>query len=80
MTNAIASAKRIAFQGEPGAYANLAAREAVPHAAAIPQPSFEGAIEAVRSGEWLGSSRAEHGCRVQQQRAGRGRNTSTRRR
>ena len=51
MTNAIASAKRIAFQGEPGAYANLAAREAVPHAAAIPQPSFEGAIEAVRSGD-----------------------------
>ena len=27
-----AKAKRIAFQGEPGAYANLAAREAVPHA------------------------------------------------
>jgi prephenate dehydratase len=51
MTTAIARAKRIAFQGEPGAYANLAAREAVPHAAAIPQPSFEEAIEAVRSGD-----------------------------
>ena len=51
MTSAIAKAKRIAFQGEPGAYANLAAREAVPQAAAIPQPSFEDAIEAVRSGD-----------------------------
>jgi len=44
-------AKRVAFQGEPGAYANLAAREAVPHAAAIPQPTFEDAVEAVRSGD-----------------------------
>ena len=51
MTNAIQRAKRIAFQGEPGAYANLAAREAVPHAKAIPQPGFEDAIEAVRSGD-----------------------------
>jgi prephenate dehydratase len=51
MTNAIAAAKRIAFQGEPGAYANLAAREAVPHAAAIPKPTFEDAVEAVRSGD-----------------------------
>ena len=48
--NAIQNAKRIAFQGEPGAYANLAAREAVPHAAAIPQPTFEDAVEAVRGG------------------------------
>jgi prephenate dehydratase len=48
---AIQSAKRIAFQGEPGAYANLAAREAVPHAQAIPKPSFEDAIEAVKSGD-----------------------------
>ena len=51
MTNAIQNAKRIAFQGEPGAYANLAAREAVPHARAIPKPSFEDAIEAAKSGE-----------------------------
>ena len=51
MTNAIARAKRIAFQGEPGAYANLAAREAVLHAQAIPHASFEDAIEAVRSGD-----------------------------
>src|SRR5476651_1929529 len=49
--NVVRAAKRIAFQGEPGAYANLAAREAVGHAAAIPVPSFEDAIEAVRSGD-----------------------------
>jgi prephenate dehydratase len=47
----IKHAKRVAFQGEPGAYANLAAREAVEHASAIPQPSFEDAIEAVKSGD-----------------------------
>jgi prephenate dehydratase len=51
MIQAIANAKRVAFQGEPGAYANLAAREAIPHAAAIPKPSFEDAIEAARSGD-----------------------------
>ncbi|HWA03064.1 MAG TPA: prephenate dehydratase, partial [Rhizomicrobium sp.] len=44
-------AKRIAFQGEPGAFGNQAAREAVPHAQAIPKPTFEDAVEAVRSGE-----------------------------
>src|SRR5471032_599667 len=48
---AMRRAKRIAFQGEPGAYANLAAREAVEHASAIPKPSFEDAIEAVKSGD-----------------------------
>src|ERR1700761_3294080 len=51
MTKSISRAKRIAFQGEPGAYANLAAKEAVPHAAFIPQPTFEDAVEAVRSGD-----------------------------
>jgi prephenate dehydratase len=45
------SAARVAFQGEPGAYANLAAREALPHALAIPRPTFEDAISAVRDGE-----------------------------
>jgi len=50
MIRAIQTAKTVAFQGEPGAYANLAAREAVPHAAAIPQAGFEDAIEAVKSG------------------------------
>jgi prephenate dehydratase len=48
---AIANAKRIAFQGEPGAYANLAAREAVPHAQAVPAPTFEDAIAAARDGD-----------------------------
>jgi len=51
MMKAIASARRVAFQGEPGAYANLAAREAVPHAAAIPKPTFEDAIDAARTGD-----------------------------
>ncbi|MES2473705.1 MAG: prephenate dehydratase [Pseudomonadota bacterium] len=51
MIHAVANAKRVAFQGEPGAYANLAAREAVPHAAAIPKPTFEDAIEAAKSGD-----------------------------
>ena len=51
MTNAVQNARRVAFQGEPGAYANLAAKEAVPHAAYIPQPTFEDAVEAVRSGD-----------------------------
>src|SRR5665213_1742001 len=50
-SNAVRGAKRIAFQGEPGAYANLAAREAVEHALAVPKPSFEDAIEAVKSGD-----------------------------
>jgi prephenate dehydratase len=44
----ISRAKRVAFQGEAGAYANLAAREALPHAMAIPSPTFEDAIAAVR--------------------------------
>ncbi|MGH6890321.1 MAG: prephenate dehydratase [Rhizomicrobium sp.] len=42
---------RVAFQGEPGAYANLAAREALPHALAIPRPTFEDAVFAVRRGD-----------------------------
>jgi prephenate dehydratase len=45
------NAKRVAFQGEPGAYANLAALQAVPHAQAIPKPTFEDAIEAAKSGD-----------------------------
>ncbi|BCW90962.1 Bifunctional chorismate mutase/prephenate dehydratase [Alphaproteobacteria bacterium SO-S41] len=50
MTSLIAQAKRVAFQGEAGAFGNQAAREAVPHAEAVPQETFEDAIEAVRSG------------------------------
>ena len=49
MTRSIDHAKRVAFQGEPGAYANLAAREAMPHASAVPHASFEDAIDAVKS-------------------------------
>ncbi len=49
--NAIQKAKRVAFQGEPGAYANLAARQAVSHAIAVPKPTFEDAIEAAKSGD-----------------------------
>ena len=48
---AVKNAKRVAFQGEAGAYAHLAAREALPHAEAVPSPTFEDAAEAVRSGE-----------------------------
>src|SRR4051794_33226053 len=49
MTETLVSrAQRVAFQGEPGAYANLAAREALPHVMAIPYPTFEDAIAAVR--------------------------------
>ena len=42
---------RVTFQGEPGAYANLAAREALPRAMALPRPTFEDALHAVRDGE-----------------------------
>ena len=41
MTRSIAHAKRVAFQGAPGAYANLAAREAIPHAQALPPSPLE---------------------------------------
>ena len=51
MIQSLKNAKRVAFQGEPGAYANLAARQAVPHAQAIPKPTFEDAIEAAKSGD-----------------------------
>ena len=50
-TSLISKARRVAFQGEPGAYANLAAREALPQAEAVPRPTFEDAIQAVRDGE-----------------------------
>ncbi|WP_050929050.1 prephenate dehydratase [Aestuariivita boseongensis] len=43
--------KRIAFQGELGAYSHQACREARPDMEALPCRTFEDAIEAVRSGE-----------------------------
>ena len=51
MTQSILSrARRVAFQGEPGAYANLAAREALPQCECVPTPTFEAALDAVRDG------------------------------
>ena len=41
---------RIAFQGEPGAYSHEACRAARPDLVPLPCPTFEDAIEAVRSG------------------------------
>jgi prephenate dehydratase len=43
-------AKRIAFQGEPGAYSHQACVEARPDHEPLPCATFEDAIEAVRSG------------------------------
>lgn len=40
----------IAFQGKPGAYAHLACRQLRPELTPAPQPSFEAAFEAVRTG------------------------------
>lgn len=51
MVDAIAKARSIAFQGELGAYANLAAAQAAPGVTPVPRPSFDAAIEAVRAGE-----------------------------
>jgi prephenate dehydratase len=47
----VSRAKRVAFQGELGAFSNQAAREALPHCEAVPKPSFEDAVDAVRNGE-----------------------------
>src|ERR1700743_1025645 len=49
--SAIAHARKVAFQGEPGAYANLAALEALPGKQYIPCPTFDQAVDAVRRGE-----------------------------
>jgi prephenate dehydratase len=53
MTHAtlISRARRVAFQGEPGAFGNIAAREALPHAEALPRPTFDDAVAAVRDGQ-----------------------------
>jgi prephenate dehydratase len=42
---------RIAFQGEPGANSHLAARDAYPRMEALPCPTFEDALAAVKTGE-----------------------------
>ncbi len=43
--------QRIAFQGEPGAYSHQACVQAYPEMEVMPCPTFEDAIEALRSGE-----------------------------
>jgi prephenate dehydratase len=45
---AVKKARRVVFQGEPGSYSHLAAREALPHCEAIPAPTFEDAFTAIR--------------------------------
>ena len=45
------AARRIVFQGQPGAYSHLACRQVCPHLEAVPTESFEEAFAAVREGE-----------------------------
>jgi len=45
------AANRIAFQGYPGAYSNLACKGAFPNMTPLPCPSFEEAFAAVREGK-----------------------------
>ena len=47
---------KIAFQGMPGAYSDLACRNAYPEMTTLPCLSFEAAIDAVREG----AGRARH--------------------
>ena len=49
--NPVATWKTVAFQGVAGAYAHIAAQQAVPHAAAVPCESFAAAIKLVESGQ-----------------------------
>lgn len=46
----IKEARRVVFQGEPGSYSHLAAREALPHCEAVPAPTFEDAFASIRDG------------------------------
>jgi prephenate dehydratase len=45
------AADRIVYQGEPGANSHLACREAFPALEAVACPTFEDALQAVKSGE-----------------------------
>ncbi|HEY2185617.1 MAG TPA: prephenate dehydratase [Xanthobacteraceae bacterium] len=47
----MAAAKKIVFQGEPGANSHLAAREVFPDYEAVPCPTFEDAFSAISSGD-----------------------------
>jgi prephenate dehydratase len=46
----IKKARRVVFQGEPGSYSHLAAREALPHCEAVPAPTFDDAFAAMLDG------------------------------
>jgi prephenate dehydratase len=46
----IKKARRVVFQGEPGSYSHLAAREALPHCEAVPAATFDDAFAAMRDG------------------------------
>jgi prephenate dehydratase len=46
----IENARRCVFQGEPGSYSHLATREALAHCEAVPAPTFEDALAAIRDG------------------------------
>ncbi len=46
-----AKPQKIAFQGEPGANSHLACQDAYPHMEALPCPTFEDALAAVKNGE-----------------------------
>ena len=51
MASLIASAKRVAFQGEPGANSHIACRERFPDYEPVPCATFEDAFSAVSNGE-----------------------------
>src|SRR5580698_5979065 len=51
MTKASTKAKKIAFQGEPGANSHIAIVEAYPDAEPLPCATFEDALAAITSGE-----------------------------
>jgi prephenate dehydratase len=44
-------ARRVVYQGEPGSYSHLAAREALPLCEAVPAATFEDAFTAIREGQ-----------------------------
>jgi prephenate dehydratase len=46
----ISQARRVVFQGEPGSFSHLAAREALPHCEAVAAATFEDAFAAIRDG------------------------------
>src|SRR5712671_4527241 len=46
----VKKARRVVFQGEPGSFSHLAAREALPYCEAVPAPTFEDAFTAIREG------------------------------